>query len=54
MEYINQKDKVEEIYGDRIKWINNIISDIVVEIGVSVWMFLDLNKIWIKKIKNKN
>ena len=32
----------EEVYGTKQKWMNNTISDLVVEIGLAVWMVLDV------------
>ena len=28
----------EEVYGTKQKWMNNTISDLVVEIGLAAWM----------------
>ena len=30
----------EEVYGTKQKWLNNTISDLVVEIGLAWWMVL--------------
>ena len=30
----------EEVYGTKQKWLNNTISDLVVEIGLAAWMVL--------------
>ena len=30
----------EEVYGTKQKWINNTTSDLVVEIGLAVWMVI--------------
>ena len=32
----------EEVYGTKQKWMNNTISDLVVEIGLAIWMVLDV------------
>jgi|TARA_Y100001951_G_C11035871_1_gene127508 hypothetical protein len=30
----------EEVYGTKQKWMNNTISDLVVEIGLAIWMVI--------------
>jgi hypothetical protein len=30
----------EEVYGTKQKWMNNTISDLVVEIGLAAWMVI--------------
>ena len=30
----------EEVYGTKQRWLNNTISDLVVEIGLAVWMVI--------------
>ena len=37
-EYIVEGTK--EVYGTEQKWINNTLSDLIVEIGIAIWMVL--------------
>jgi len=30
----------EEVYGTKRRWLNNTVSDLVVEIGLAVWIVL--------------
>ena len=30
----------EEVYGTKQKWMNNTISDLVVEIGLAIWIVI--------------
>ena len=30
----------EEVYGTKQKWMNNTISDLVLEIGLAIWMVI--------------
>ena len=37
-EYVTEG--TEEVYGTKQKWVNNTTSDLVVEIGLAVWMVI--------------
>jgi hypothetical protein len=34
-----------EVYGTKQKWMNNTISDLVVETGLAAWMVLPVAKV---------
>ena len=37
-EYVTEG--TEEVYGTKQKWLNNTTSDLVVEVGLAIWMVI--------------